>query len=162
MQKDKKPSTYKGCGKHKYRTRIEENSFAVWKFRRFSGKLAVLTRHLRPIRSQSEFADCSVMGSPSPLDRCWMLNDSPGALSLKPAVRAAVEWYWSDLQRAAASVLRDESLAAEIMEDAIAHAVAYPRRSSAEGPGRCECGSLEVLPTRGWTPAQATIKTRLY
>ena len=125
MQKDKKPSTYKGCGKHKNRTRIEENSFAVWKFRRFSGKLAVLTRHLRPIRSQSEFADCSVMGSPSPLDRCWMLNDSPGALSLKPAVRAAVEWYWSDLQRAAAYVLRDESLAAEIMDDAIAHAVAY-------------------------------------
>jgi DNA-directed RNA polymerase specialized sigma24 family protein len=65
------------------------------------------------------------MGSPSPLDRCWMLNDSPGTLPLTPAVRAAVEWYWSDLQCAATSVLKDESLAAEIMEDAIARAVAY-------------------------------------
>jgi DNA-directed RNA polymerase specialized sigma24 family protein len=54
-----------------------------------------------------------------------MLNDSPGALPLTPAVRAAVEWYWSDLQRAATSVLKDESLATEIMEDAIARAVAY-------------------------------------
>ena len=42
-----------------------------------------------------------------------------------PAVRAAVERHWPDTQRAAASVLGDEALAAEIMERAIEHAVAY-------------------------------------
>jgi RNA polymerase sigma factor (sigma-70 family) len=42
-----------------------------------------------------------------------------------PAVRAAVEQHWPDTQRAAASVLGDESLAAEIMEEAIEKAVAY-------------------------------------
>ena len=65
------------------------------------------------------------MASPSPLDRCWMLNDSPATLPVAPAVRIAVEQHWPDLQRAATSVLRDESLATEIMEDAIARAVAY-------------------------------------
>ena len=42
-----------------------------------------------------------------------------------PAVRAAVERHWPDTQRAAASVLGDEALAAEIMETAIEQAVAY-------------------------------------
>lgn len=97
----------------------------MWKFRKFSGKLAVLTRHLRPIRSQSDFADSSVMASPSPLDRCWMLKDSPGTLPTTLAVRTAVERHWPDLERSVASVLGDESLAAEILEDAIEQAVAY-------------------------------------
>jgi DNA-directed RNA polymerase specialized sigma24 family protein len=42
-----------------------------------------------------------------------------------PAVRAAVEKHWPDTLRDAASVLRDETLAAEIMESAIEKAVAY-------------------------------------
>ena len=42
-----------------------------------------------------------------------------------PAVRAAVEKHWPETQRAAASVLGDENLAAEIMEGAIERAVAY-------------------------------------
>jgi DNA-directed RNA polymerase specialized sigma24 family protein len=54
-----------------------------------------------------------------------MLNDSASTLPLKPAVCAAVERHWPDLQRAARSILGDESLAAEIMESAITRAVAY-------------------------------------
>ena len=65
------------------------------------------------------------MASPSPLDRCWIVKDSPGSLPIMPAVRAAVERHWPDTQRAAASVLGDEALAAEIMEGAIEQAVAY-------------------------------------
>jgi len=42
-----------------------------------------------------------------------------------PAVRAAVERHWPDTQRAAAYVLGDETLAAEIMEEAIEQAVAF-------------------------------------
>lgn len=42
-----------------------------------------------------------------------------------PAVQAAVERHWPDTQRSAASVLRDETLAAEIMEAAVERAVAY-------------------------------------
>jgi len=121
----KKPSTYKGCGKPPKRTRGVENSGAMWKSWLFSGKLALLTRHLRPIRSQSDFADCSVMASPSPLDRCWVLKHSPAATPLMPAMRAAVEQHWPDVQRTAQSVLGDESLAGEIMEGAIERAVAY-------------------------------------
>lgn len=97
----------------------------MWKSGLFSGTLAVLTRHLRPIRSQSDFADCSVMASPSPLDRCWVLKDSPATTPLMPAMRAAVEQHWPDVQRTAGSVLGDEALAAEIMEKAIERAVAY-------------------------------------
>ena len=97
----------------------------MWKFGLFSGTLAVLTRHLRPIRSQSDFADCSVMTSPSPLDRCWVLKDSPAATPLIPAMRAAVEQHWPEVQRSAGSVLGDEALASEIMEEAIERAVAY-------------------------------------
>ena len=121
----KMPSTYKGCGKRQKRTRGVEKSHAMWKSGLFSGTLAVLTRHLRPIRSQSDIADCSVMASPSPLDRCWMLNDSSATLPTTLAVRTAVERHWSDLQRSVASVLGDESLAGEILEDAIEQAVAY-------------------------------------
>jgi DNA-directed RNA polymerase specialized sigma24 family protein len=97
----------------------------MWKFWLFSGKLAVLTRHLRPIRSQSDFDHCSVMASPSPLDRCWVLKHSSAATPLMPAIRAAVEQHWPDVQRAAGSVLGDEALATEIMEGAIEQAVAY-------------------------------------
>jgi len=42
-----------------------------------------------------------------------------------PDVRAAVERHWPDTQRAAAAVLGDETLAAEIMEGAVERAVAY-------------------------------------
>jgi DNA-directed RNA polymerase specialized sigma24 family protein len=42
-----------------------------------------------------------------------------------PAVRAAVEKHWPETLRDAASVLRDETLAAEIMEAAIEKAVVY-------------------------------------
>src|SRR5579883_1396342 len=121
----KKPSTYKGCGKGQKRTRGVEKSHAMWKSGLFSGTLAVLTRHLRPIRSQSDFADCSVMASPSPLDRCWVLKHSPAATPLMPAMRAAVEQNWPDVQQTAQSVLGDASLAGEIMEGAIERAVAY-------------------------------------
>jgi DNA-directed RNA polymerase specialized sigma24 family protein len=121
----KKPSTYKGCGKRRKWTRAVEIYPAVWKSGLFSGKVALLTRHLRPIRSQSAIAHCSVMASPSPLDRCWVVNDSPGSSPIMPDVRAAVERHWPDTQRAAASVLGDETLAAEIMEGAIRQAVAY-------------------------------------
>jgi DNA-directed RNA polymerase specialized sigma24 family protein len=65
------------------------------------------------------------MASPSPLDRCWMVKDSLGTSPIMPAVRAAVERHWLDTQRAAASVLGDETLAAEIMEKAIERAVAF-------------------------------------
>jgi RNA polymerase sigma factor (sigma-70 family) len=97
----------------------------MWKLHLFSGKVAMLTRHLRPIRSQSDFADCSVMGSPSPLDRCWILKDSSTTAPLIPAVCAAVEQHWPDVLRTAGSVLGDEALAGEIMEEAIEQAVAH-------------------------------------
>ncbi len=97
----------------------------MWKSSEISDKVALLTRHLRPIRSQSDIAHCSVMASPSPLDRCWMLNDSSGLIPNLPDVRQAIEQHWSDLQRASASVLGDASLATEIMEWAIERAVAY-------------------------------------
>jgi DNA-directed RNA polymerase specialized sigma24 family protein len=121
----KKPSTYKGCGKRQKRTRGVEKSCVMWKSGLISGTLAVLTRHLRPIRSQSDFAHCSVMASPSPLDRCWVLKRSSATTPLMQAMRAAVEQHWPDLQRSAGSALGDESLADEIMEKAIEQAVAY-------------------------------------
>src|SRR5260370_29567009 len=65
------------------------------------------------------------MASPSPLDRCWVVKDSPGSSQIMPALRAAVERHWPDTQRAAACVLGDETLAAEIMEGAIEQSVAY-------------------------------------
>lgn len=65
------------------------------------------------------------MASPSPLDRCWMLNGASGVLPNMPEVRQAIEQHWPDLQRASASVLGDASLATEIMEEAIERAVAY-------------------------------------
>ena len=68
---------------------------------------------------------CLVMASPSPLDRCWVVKDSPGSSQIMLAVRAAVERQWPDTHRAAAYVLGDETLAAEIMEEAIEQAVAY-------------------------------------
>ena len=74
------------------------------------------------------------MASPSPLDRCWKVKDSPGSLPIMPAVCAAVEGHWPDTQRAAASVLGDETLAAEIMEVAIERAVAYLADHPPEDP----------------------------
>ena len=65
------------------------------------------------------------MASPSPLDRCWKVKDAPGSSPIMPAVRAAVEKHWPETLRVAASVLRDETLAPEIMEAAIEQAVAY-------------------------------------
>lgn len=65
------------------------------------------------------------MASPSPLDRCWVVKDTLGSSLIMTAVRDAVERHWPDTQRAAASVLGDEALAAEIMEKAIEQAVAY-------------------------------------
>ncbi|HLH36395.1 MAG TPA: hypothetical protein VKX41_17115 [Alloacidobacterium sp.] len=53
------------------------------------------------------------------------MKDSPAATPLMPAMRAAVEQHWPDVQRTAESVLGDEALAAEIMEEAIEQAVAY-------------------------------------
>lgn len=98
----------------------------MWKFGLFSGKLRLLTRYLCQIRVVSTgFAGCSVMASPSPLDRCWVVQHSNDASQMMPAVRAAVERHWLDTQRVAASVLGDEALAAEIMETAIGQAVAY-------------------------------------
>jgi DNA-directed RNA polymerase specialized sigma24 family protein len=65
------------------------------------------------------------MAAPSPLDRCWMVKDSPGSSPIMPAVCAAIETHWPDTLRAAACALGDESLAAEIMEVAIEQAVAH-------------------------------------
>jgi len=65
------------------------------------------------------------MASPSPLDRCWIVQHSNGSSQMMPAVRAAVERHWLDMKRVAASVLGDEAQAAEIMEKAIERAVAY-------------------------------------
>lgn len=73
------------------------------------------------------------MASPTPYDRCWVVKNSPGSLPIMPAVRAAVERHWPDTQRAAASVLGDETLAAEIMEGAIERAVAYLADHPPEG-----------------------------
>jgi RNA polymerase sigma factor (sigma-70 family) len=98
----------------------------MWKSGSFSGKVGVTeSTPAHDPGSQTDFAVCSVMNSPSPLDRCWTVNDWPGVLPMLPAVRAAVEQHWPDMQRAAASVLRDESLATEMMEAAIERAVAY-------------------------------------
>jgi DNA-directed RNA polymerase specialized sigma24 family protein len=98
----------------------------MWKSGLFSGKVALLTRRLRPIRVVNRiFVDCLVMASPSPLDLCWKVKDAPGSSPILPAVRAAVEKHWPETLRNAASVLRDETLAAEIMEAAIEKAVAY-------------------------------------
>jgi hypothetical protein len=103
--------------------------FGVWKSRLFSGTLAV-TQHLRPIRSQSDFTDCSVMASPSPLDRCWIVKDSPHYLSIAPALRAAVEEQWQDTHRSVLSSFGDESLAARIMERAIERTALYLAKHS--------------------------------
>jgi DNA-directed RNA polymerase specialized sigma24 family protein len=53
------------------------------------------------------------------------VKDTSGSSPIMAAVRDAVERHWPDTQRAAASVLGDEALAAEIMEKAIEQAVAY-------------------------------------
>ena len=102
------------------------------------------------------------MASPSPLDRCWVVKDSPGSLPIMPHVRAAVERHWPDTQRAAASVLGDETLAAEIMEGAIEEADCLPCRPSARRSRRCERSSLSLLQAGGWATAQGTQVTRLH
>jgi hypothetical protein len=52
------------------------------------------------------------------------VKDAHGSSPILPAVRAAVEKQWPETLRNAGSVLRDETLAAEIMEVAIEKAVA--------------------------------------
>ena len=96
------------------------------------------------------------MASPSPLDRCWVVKDSPGSSQIMPAVRAAVERHWPDTHRAAAYVLGDETLAAEIMEEAIEQAVAYLADHPPEGSRRCERSPLSLLQAGGRASAQAT------
>jgi DNA-directed RNA polymerase specialized sigma24 family protein len=100
--------------------------FRVWKSRLFSGTLALLTRHLRSIRVViRNFSLVQVMGSPSPLDRCWVVKNSPHYLSIVPALRAAVEEQWHDTHRSVLSSFGDESLAASIMERAIERTARY-------------------------------------
>jgi DNA-directed RNA polymerase specialized sigma24 family protein len=65
------------------------------------------------------------MAFPSPLDRCWIVKNSPQYLSVLPALRAAVEEQWDATQRAVASALGDESLAAAIMERAIERTIRH-------------------------------------
>jgi DNA-directed RNA polymerase specialized sigma24 family protein len=126
VQRAKKAPTYKGCGKPQKRPRSVEICAVMWKSVLFSGKLALLTRRLRPIRDVNRICvHCLVMASPSPLDLCWKVKDAPGSSPILPAVRAAVEEHWPETLRNAASVLRDEALAAEIMEAAIEKSVAY-------------------------------------
>jgi len=98
----------------------------VWKSSLFSGTLALLTRHLRTIRVVIRTLSLAqVMASPSPLDRCWVVKDSPLYLSILPALRAAVEEQWQVTQRSVLSLFGDESLAASIMERAIERTVRY-------------------------------------
>jgi DNA-directed RNA polymerase specialized sigma24 family protein len=98
----------------------------VWKSRRFSGTVAILTRHLRTIRVVIRTLSLvQVMASPSPLDRCWVVKDSPHYPSIAPALRAAVEEQWQDTKQSVLSSFGDESLATSIMERAIERTALY-------------------------------------
>jgi hypothetical protein len=98
----------------------------VWNSRLFSGTLALLTRHLRTIRVVIRTLSLAqVMASPSPLDRCWVVKNSPHFLSIAPMLRAAVEEQWEHTQRSVLSSFGDESLAASIMERAIERTALY-------------------------------------
>ena len=108
------------------------------------------------------FADCSVMASPSPLDRCWVLKDSPATTPLMPAMRAAVEQHWPDVRRIADSVLGDEALAAEIIERAIEEAVAYLADHPSRKSRRCEYNPRAILARRYWASTQATCTACLH
>jgi DNA-directed RNA polymerase specialized sigma24 family protein len=100
--------------------------FGVWKSRLFSGTLTLLTRHLRTIRVVNRtLSVVHVMASPSPLDRCWVVKNSPHYPSIAPALRAAVEEQWQDTQRSVLSSFGDESLATSIMERAIERTALY-------------------------------------
>ena len=100
----KKPSTCKSCGNRQKRTLVVEKMSEVWKSSLFSGTLALLTRHLRTIRVVIRTLSLAqVMASPSPLDRCWVVKDSPLYLSILPALRAAVEEQWHVTQRSVLS-----------------------------------------------------------
>jgi hypothetical protein len=105
---------------------VVEKMSELWKSRLFSGTLALLTRHLRTIRVVIRTLSLAqVMASPSPLDRCWVVKDSPLYLSILPALRAAVEEQWQVTQRSVLSSFGDESLAAIIMERAIERTTRY-------------------------------------
>jgi DNA-directed RNA polymerase specialized sigma24 family protein len=65
------------------------------------------------------------MASPSPLDRCWIVKDSPRNLLLAPALRAAVEDQWQETRRSVVSSFGDESIAAIILERAIERTAKY-------------------------------------
>jgi DNA-directed RNA polymerase specialized sigma24 family protein len=111
---------------------IAKNEHEPWKNRSACGKHSCFTVewHHWPTPahdpgSHSDIAACSVMAFPSPLDRCWIVKNSPQYLSILPALRAAVEEQWKDTQRAVASSLGDESLATGIMERAIERTARY-------------------------------------
>jgi hypothetical protein len=105
---------------------VVEKMSEVWKSRLFSGTLALLTRHLRTIRVVIRTLSLAqVMASPSPLDRCWVVKDSPLYPSILPALRAAVEVQWQVTQRSVLTSFGDESLAASIMERAIERTARY-------------------------------------
>jgi DNA-directed RNA polymerase specialized sigma24 family protein len=103
--------------------------FAVWNSGLISGTLALLTRHLRTIQESFgliwTLSLVQVMGSPSPLDRCWVVKDSPHYHSIVPALREAVEDQWQHTLRSVVSSFGDESLAASIMERAIERTARY-------------------------------------
>ena len=102
------------------------------------------------------------MASPSPLDLCWKVKDTPGSSPILPALRAAVEKHWPETLRNAAWVLCDETLPAEIMEAAIEKAVAYLVRAFTGDHGRCKYSSLAILQRRDRASAQGTEQTGLY
>jgi DNA-directed RNA polymerase specialized sigma24 family protein len=98
----------------------------MWKSWRFSGKLSLPgSKPAHDQGSQPDSAAYSAMASPSPHDRCWIVKDSSSSLPILPAVRAAVQRHWLEIERAATAELGDGNLATEIMEGAIEQAVAY-------------------------------------
>ena len=101
------------------------------------------------------------MASPSPLDRCWKVKDSPGSLPIMPAVRAAVERHWPDTQRAAASVLGDESLARRSWRGQ-SNKLLPTLPTILPRSGRCERNPVSLLQARGWASAQGTQVIRLH
>jgi len=75
------------------------------------------------------FVASSVMASPSPLDLCWSVTNTPKSECIALAVRAAVEGHWEQAKHAA-GLLGDEALAPEIMELAIERTVAHLAKCS--------------------------------
>jgi DNA-directed RNA polymerase specialized sigma24 family protein len=59
------------------------------------------------------------MASPSPSDLVWIIGFTPHGRWIAPIMRAAVRAAWPDAKHMAATLLGDESLAHELMENAI-------------------------------------------